>query len=83
MKSSRSAVVPTYGPFLYDSMMVVAAAMKKADSVEPAKYLPMVRDINYDGITNTFNFDANGNLKNPTVTAYLYKDNKRTQVLGK
>lgn len=82
-KSRFNTEVLTYGPFLYDSMMLVGAAMKKADSVEPAKYLPMVRDINYDGITNTFNFDAKGNLKNPTVTAYFYKDGKRTQVLGK
>ena len=82
-KSRFNTEVLAYGPFLYDAMMVVAAAMKKADSVEPAKYLPMVRDINYEGITNAFNFDAKGNLKNPTVTAYFYKDNTRTQVLGK
>ena len=74
------AEVLTYGPFMYDSMMVVAAAMKKADSTDPAKYLAAVRDVNYDGVTNTFNFDDKGNLKNPGVTAYIYKDGKQTQI---
>ena len=72
--------VLTYGPFMYDSMMVVAAAMKKADSTEPAKYLAAIRDVNYEGVTNTFNFDDKGNLKNPGVTAYAYKDGKLNQI---
>lgn len=72
--------VLTYGPFMYDAMMVVAAAMKKADSTEPAKYLAAVRDVNYDGVTNSFNFDDKGNLKNAGVTAYVYKDGKQTQI---
>ncbi|MNW15295.1 Leucine-, isoleucine-, valine-, threonine-, and alanine-binding protein precursor [compost metagenome] len=65
---------------MYDAMMVVAAAMKKADSTDPAKYLAAVRDVNYEGVTNTFNFDDKGNLKNPGVTAYVYKDGKQTQI---
>lgn len=74
------AEVLTYGPFMYDAMMVVAAAMKKADSTEPAKYLAAVRDVNYEGVTNTFKFDEKGNLQNPGVTAYVYKDGKQTQI---
>ena len=72
--------VLTYGPFMYDAKMVVAAAMKKADSTVPAKYLSAVRDVNYDGVTNTFNFDDKGNLKNAGVTTYVYKDGKQTQI---
>ena len=72
--------VLTYGPFMYDAMMVVAAAMKKADSTEPAKYLAAIRDVNHEGVTNTFNFDDKGNLKNPGVTAYAYKDGKLNQI---
>lgn len=74
------ADVLTYGPFMYDAMMVVAAAMKKADSTEPAKYLAAIRGVNYEGVTNTFSFDDKGNLKNPGVTAYVYKDGKQTQI---
>lgn len=72
--------VLTYGPFMYDAMMVVAAAMKKADSTDPAKYLGAVRDVNYEGVTNTFNFDDQGNLKNAGVTAYAYRDGKPQQI---
>jgi branched-chain amino acid transport system substrate-binding protein len=75
--------VLTYGPFMYDAVMVMAAAMKKADSTDPAKYLNAVRDVNYEGITNVFNFDEQGNLKRPGVTVYAYKDGKPQQISNK
>ncbi|QTD44823.1 branched-chain amino acid ABC transporter substrate-binding protein [Ottowia testudinis] len=82
-KARFNADVLTYGPFLYDAMMLIAQTMKKADSTDPKKYTALLRGINHEGVTNTFSFDDKGNLKNPTVTAYFYKDGKRQQVVGK
>lgn len=75
--------VLTYGPFMYDAVMVMAAAMKKADSTDPAKYLSAVREVSYEGVTNVFNFDDQGNLKQPGVTVYAYKDGKPQQISNK
>lgn len=82
-KARYNADVLTYGPFLYDATMLVAAAMKKANSTDPAKFTEAIRNLHHVGVTNTFDFDDKGNLKNPTVTAYTYKDGKRVQVMEK
>jgi branched-chain amino acid transport system substrate-binding protein len=37
---SKYGVIQLYAPYCYDAMMVMADAMKRANSVEPAKYLP-------------------------------------------
>ena len=34
--------VQLYAPYVYDAVMVMVEAMKKADSADPAKYLPLV-----------------------------------------
>ena len=38
--------VQLYAPYVYDPLMTMAAAMQKAGSVEPAKYLPELAKIN-------------------------------------
>ena len=38
-----------YAPFTYDAANLLIAAMKKADSAEPAKYLPELSKISYNG----------------------------------
>jgi amino acid/amide ABC transporter substrate-binding protein, HAAT family (TC 3.A.1.4.-) len=40
-----------YSPYSYDATMVLAHAMMKAKSVEPAKYLPFIQKIDYNGVT--------------------------------
>ncbi|STV95516.1 Uncharacterised protein [Klebsiella michiganensis] len=49
-------------------------AMEKADSVDPADYLPALRAINYAGVTGQIAFDKEGNLKSPTFTVYKVVD---------
>ena len=41
--------IQLYSPYTYDAVTIMAAAMKKADSTEPAKYLPELAKISYDG----------------------------------
>ncbi len=72
----------TYAPYLYDAMMVLAAGMREANSVEPAAYLPAMRKLKFDGVTGAIAFDAKGNLQKPDFTVFTYKDGKRVRVAG-
>jgi branched-chain amino acid transport system substrate-binding protein len=72
--------VKLYGPYVYDAVMVMAAAMQKANSAEPAKYLPELAKIRYQGITGAIEFDAHGDMKQGTLTLYTYQAGKRSQL---
>lgn len=63
--------------YAYDATNAVVAAMKKADSWEPKKYLPELAKINYSGITGDIAFDAKGDIKDGTLTLYTFRDGKR------
>jgi branched-chain amino acid transport system substrate-binding protein len=60
--------------------MVMAQAMKDADSAEPAKYLPFLKKIQYKGITGDIAFDQFGDIKNGALTIYTYKGGKKEVV---
>jgi branched-chain amino acid transport system substrate-binding protein len=72
--------VTLYSPYTYDAVMVLAEAMKKANSTEPAKYLPELAKTKYKGVIGDIEFDANGDMKNGTLTLYTYKGGKRDQI---
>jgi len=55
---------------------VVLAAMKKADSADPAKYLPVLKTITYQGVTGNITFDENGDVKGGSISLYQVKDGK-------
>src|SRR4030095_366390 len=40
-----------YAPYFYDGVMAIAAAMKAANSTDPAKYLPALAKVNHKGVT--------------------------------
>ncbi len=73
--------VQLYAAYVYDSVMVMAEAMKKAGSAEPAKYLPVLAKIQYKGLTGNISFDAKGDLQHGNMTLFTYKGGKR-EVLG-
>lgn len=70
--------VKLYAPYTYDATMVMVAAMQKADSVEPKKYLPELAKIHYKGVTGPIEFDKKGDMKAGTLTLYTYRDGKRS-----
>ncbi len=72
--------VQIYAPYAYDALMVMIEAMKKANSAEPAKYLPELKKISYKGVTGNIAFDDKGDLKDATLTLYTYKSGKRVQL---
>jgi len=69
--------VQIYAPYVYDAVMTMVDAMKKANSAEPAKYLPVLAKIKHKGVTGNIEFDAKGDIKDGTLTLYTYKGGKR------
>jgi branched-chain amino acid transport system substrate-binding protein len=72
--------VQIYAPYVYESVMTLVAAMEKAGSADPVKYLPVLAKIQRTGVTGNIAFDAKGDMKEGTLTLYSYKDAKRLQL---
>ncbi|MDD5336277.1 MAG: branched-chain amino acid ABC transporter substrate-binding protein [Rhodoferax sp.] len=66
-----------YSPYVYDAVHVLVDAMRRANSSDPKVYLPKLADANYQGVTTKVQFESNGELKNPSMTLYTYKENKK------
>jgi branched-chain amino acid transport system substrate-binding protein len=67
-----------YSPYTYDATFVLVDAMKRANSVDPKVYTPKLAETNFKGVTSTIAFEPNGELKNPAMTLYVYKDGKKS-----
>jgi branched-chain amino acid transport system substrate-binding protein len=72
--------VQLYAPYVYDATMTMVEAMKKANSSDPAKYLPELAKISYKGVTGPIAFDSKGDIKDGTLTLFTYKGGKRSQL---
>jgi branched-chain amino acid transport system substrate-binding protein len=79
-KAKNNAEVQVYAPYVYDAVNVMVAAMVKADSADPAKYLAELGKIEHKGVTGTIAFDEKGDIKNGALTLYTYKAGKREQI---
>ena len=80
-KSKFNVDVQIYAPYVYDAVNVLAAAMVKAGSAEPAKYLPVLaKTSGFKGVTGNITFDEKGDIKNGALTLYTYKGGARTQI---
>ena len=85
-KARFNADVATYSPYGYDATRVVIEAMKKANSVEPSKYLPELAKIEYAGVTSSsWAYDDKGDLKDGGITVYKVENGewKVMQTIGK
>ncbi|MDB5943479.1 MAG: branched chain amino acid transporter substrate-binding protein [Ramlibacter sp.] len=67
-----------YSPYTYDATFVLVDAMKRANSVDPKVYTAKLAETNFKGVTANIAFEANGELKNPAMTLYVYKDGKKS-----
>jgi branched-chain amino acid transport system substrate-binding protein len=65
-----------YAPFTYDGANLLIEAMKKADSAEPAKYLPELAKISYMGASGKIEFDQKGDRKDAEMTIFTMKGGK-------
>ncbi|MCP9758801.1 branched-chain amino acid ABC transporter substrate-binding protein [Aquitalea sp. S1-19] len=75
-KARFQSDVATYSPYGYDAARAMIAAMKKADSTEPAKYLPeLAKNAYIDGVTTSnWAYDDKGDLKDGGITVYQVKN---------
>jgi branched-chain amino acid transport system substrate-binding protein len=80
-KTKFNADVQIYAPYVYDALNLMVAAMVKAGSAEPAKYLPVLaKTEGYKGVTGTISFDNKGDVKNGALTMRSYKGDKQTNI---
>jgi branched-chain amino acid transport system substrate-binding protein len=80
-KAKFNTDVQIYAPYVYDALNVMVAAMVKAGSSDPAKYLPVLaKTEGYKGVTGTIAFDDKGDVKNGALTLFTYKGEKREQI---
>ena len=80
-KTKFNADVQIYAPYVYDALNVMVAAMEKAGSSDPAKYLPaLAKTSGYKGVTGTISFDEKGDIKGGALTLYTYKGGNREQI---
>ena len=65
------SAVEVYSPYAYDATMAMIDAMKRADSVEPARYLPALASTRMVGVTSPrFAWDGRGDLEDGGITIY-------------
>jgi branched-chain amino acid transport system substrate-binding protein len=80
-KTKFNADVQIYSPYVYDALNVMVAAMVKAGSADPAKYLPVLaKTEGYKGVTGVISFDNKGDIKNGALTLHSYKGDKQTDI---
>ena len=65
-----------YAPFTYDAAKMIVAAMQKANSPDPAKYLPELAKLEHAGATGQIAFDAKGDRKDAEMTIFTMKGGK-------
>lgn len=80
-KAKFNEDVKLYAPYVYDATKVMVAAMVKAGSADPAKYLPVLAATSdYQGVSGMIAFDEKGDLKNGALTLFTYKAGAREQI---
>jgi branched-chain amino acid transport system substrate-binding protein len=75
-KSKFNQEIQLYAPYAYDAMNVLLEAMKKAGSTDPAKYLPELANVQYQGVTGNIAFDEKGDIKGGGISLYQAKGGK-------
>ncbi|BCK88655.1 leucine-, isoleucine-, valine-, threonine-, and alanine-binding protein [Sideroxyarcus emersonii] len=68
--------IQLYAPYCYDAVNVMIAAMQKAGSAEPEKYLPEIGKTEIEGVTAKIAFDEKGDIKGGAVTVYQVHQGK-------
>lgn len=73
--------VQIYAPYVYDAVNVMVEAMVKANSSDPAKYLPVLaKTTGFKGVTGAIGFDEKGDIKNGALTLHSFKAGKKISI---
>lgn len=65
----------TYAPYGFDAVNLVIAAYIKSSTKTNSHFLKQLKEVQYQGLTGTISFDANGDLKQPRFYFYQLKNN--------
>ena len=65
-----------YAPFFYDATNVVIEAMRRADSIDPAKFTLEIYNVSLQGATGKIEFDAKGDRKDAEMTIFRMRGGK-------
>lgn len=68
--SAKYGQIQIYAPYAYDATKAMIEAMKRANSAEPAQYLPELVKTNFTGVTGPIAFDEKGDIQGGAVTVY-------------
>ncbi|WP_439654738.1 branched-chain amino acid ABC transporter substrate-binding protein [Trinickia terrae] len=66
-----------YAPFSYDAVYIIADAMKRANSTDPAKILAAMPSTRYKGVIGETSFTAEGDLQHGAISIFSYKGGKK------
>ena len=69
-----------YSPYFYDGTMLLADAMKRANSWDPKVYIPFLQKSDFSGVTSKIAFEKNGEMKNPSYTLSRYVGGNKTPI---
>lgn len=69
-----------YSPYFYDGTMLLADAMKRANSWDPKVYIPFLQKSDFQGVTSKIAFEKNGEMKNPSYTLSRYVGGNKTPI---
>ena len=76
-KAKFNADVQVYAPYVYDSVKLMVAAMVKAGSSDPEKYLPVLAATkDYQGVTGAIGFDNKCDIVNGALTLRTVRGGK-------
>ena len=73
----------SYAPFGYDGAWAAIKAMQQAKSTSPNDYRPMLKTIDFEGVTGKISFDNTGALKSGASTLYQVKNGAWVPVVTK
>ncbi len=80
-KSKFGIEVQVYAPYVYDSVKLMVAAMVKAGSSDPSKYLPVLAATkDFQGVTGPISFDPKGDIMNGALTLKTVRGGKLEEI---
>lgn len=79
--TAKYGPIQQYAPYAYDAAYVLVGAMEKAGSSDPKKFLPVLRQTDYQGVTGPIRFDAKGDLTHGAITLYQVQNDAWTPLL--
>ncbi len=74
--TAKYGEIKQYAPYFYDGTLAMIEAMKKANSVDPAKFGPEVFNVSFTGATGKVEFDAKGDRKDAEMTIFKLQNGK-------